>query len=96
MELNGKTYEMQYLTDEETAVINAMRKGASIEATFYNSDETRYRMHCKTLGHALPHQKETDCSKGDGPRFISYTMQNSEYAPTVRINHFHHAEKAAE
>ena len=27
MELNGKTYEMQYLTDEETAVINAMRMG---------------------------------------------------------------------
>ena len=25
--LDGKTYEMQYLTDEETAVINAMRMG---------------------------------------------------------------------
>ena len=31
MGLNGKTYEMQYLTDEETAVINAMRMGAEGE-----------------------------------------------------------------
>ena len=30
MELNGKTYEMQYLTDEETAVVDAMRMGAEM------------------------------------------------------------------
>ena len=35
--LDGKTYEMQYLTDEETAVINAMRRGATVDARFYES-----------------------------------------------------------
>lgn len=38
MELNGKTYEMQYLTDEETAVINAMRMGAKVDVMFYKTD----------------------------------------------------------
>ena len=33
--LNGKTYEMQYLTDEETAVINSMRRGARISVFFH-------------------------------------------------------------
>ena len=31
--LNGKTYEMQYLTREEKAVVDAMRAGASIDVT---------------------------------------------------------------
>ena len=35
---NGKTYEMQYLTDEETAVINAMRMGAKVTADFFDSN----------------------------------------------------------
>ena len=38
MELNGKTYEMQYLTDEETAVVNAMRMGAKVDVVFYKTD----------------------------------------------------------
>lgn len=37
--LNGKTYEMQYLTDEETAVINAMRRGAKISCDFHGLQE---------------------------------------------------------
>jgi len=40
MELDGKTYEMQYLTDEETAVINAMRMGGKVEVHFFNSTTT--------------------------------------------------------
>ena len=36
--LDGKTYEMQYLTDEETAVINAMRKGAKVDVMFYKTE----------------------------------------------------------
>ena len=35
---NGKTYEMQYLTDEETAVINAMRRGARISVDFHGNE----------------------------------------------------------
>lgn len=38
MGLNGKTYEMQYLTDEETAVINAMRMGAKVDVMFYKTE----------------------------------------------------------
>ena len=38
MVLNGKTYEMQYLTDEETAVINAMRLGAKVQLHFFDSN----------------------------------------------------------
>ena len=38
MELNGKTYEMQYLTDEETAVINAMRMGGKVDVVFYKTE----------------------------------------------------------
>ena len=36
--MNGKTYEMQYLTDEETAVINAMRLGAKVDVVFYKTE----------------------------------------------------------
>ena len=39
MELNGKTYEMQYLTDEEAAVINAMRLGGKVEVHFFQLDD---------------------------------------------------------
>ena len=43
--MNGKTYEMQYLTDEETAVINAMRLGAKVQVNFFNSTERAYAAH---------------------------------------------------
>ena len=49
MELNGKTYEMQYLTDEETAVINAMRRGAKVQASFFFSTDEAVKEHAKQL-----------------------------------------------
>jgi hypothetical protein len=48
-ELNGKTYEMQYLTDEETAVINAMRMGGKVEVHFFNSTTEAAEKHAKEL-----------------------------------------------
>lgn len=42
---NGKTYEMQYLTDEETAVINAMRMGGKVEVHFFDSNEDAAEKH---------------------------------------------------
>ena len=45
--MNGKTYEMQYLSDEEAAVINAMRMGAKVDIYFFkldNLDEVEERM----------------------------------------------------
>lgn len=47
--LNGKTYEMQYLTDEETAVINAMRKGGKVEVHFFNSTTEAADEHALSL-----------------------------------------------
>lgn len=49
MELNGKTYEMQYLTDEETAVINAMRMGGKVEVHFFNSTTKAAERHAQEL-----------------------------------------------
>ena len=49
MELNGKTYEMQYLTDEETAVINAMRMGGKAQVNFFCSDYEKMSNHMDSL-----------------------------------------------
>ena len=46
---NGKTYEMQYLTDEETAVINAMRMGGKVEVHFFDSSEDAAEKHYEEL-----------------------------------------------
>ena len=47
--LNGKTYEMQYLTDEETAVINAMRMGGKVQVNFFHSDYENMSNHMDSL-----------------------------------------------
>ena len=47
--LDGKTYEMQYLTDEEAAVINAMRMGGKVEVHFFNSTTEAAERHAKEL-----------------------------------------------
>ena len=49
MGLSGKTYEMQYLTDEETAVINAMRMGAKVQVYFFRSDYENMSNHMDSL-----------------------------------------------
>lgn len=38
MELNGINYTEKHLTDEETAVINAIRKGAKVDVMFYKTE----------------------------------------------------------
>ena len=47
--LNGKTYEMQYLTDEEAAVINAMRMGGRAQVNFFCSDYEKMSNHMDSL-----------------------------------------------
>ncbi len=51
--LNGKTYEMQYLTDEEAAVINAMRRGAKVTADFHGLQELEEADELMTLFNGL-------------------------------------------
>ena len=86
--LNGKTYEMQYLTDEETAVINAMRRGAKIAATFYESSEAEYQKSLDSFGKTFAYLGFNDCRDGDEPSFVAYKMKNSDYNPSVSILHY--------
>ena len=86
--LNGKTYEMQYLTDEETAVINAMRKGAEINAYFFNSTAEAAGRNESEMGNALTGiNKRTLCGIG-GP-FDSHDLKMGKH--TI----FHFIEKEA-
>lgn len=45
MELNGINYTEQHLTDEEMAVVEAMRMGAKVQVNFFNSTERAYAAH---------------------------------------------------
>ena len=46
MELNGKTYD---LTDEEKAVVNAMRRGAKVQVSFFFSTDEACKEHARQL-----------------------------------------------
>ena len=88
--LDGKTYEMQYLTDEETAVINAMRMGGDVDIIFYESSKEAYEAHRETLKNVLKFERITDCSDAEKNPFIAYEMRNADYGSTVNISHNHH------
>ena len=49
MELNGINSTEQHLTDEETAVINAMRMGGKVEVHFFNSTTEAAERHAQEL-----------------------------------------------
>ena len=74
MGLNGKTYEMQYLTDEETAVINAMRMGAEINAYFFNSSVESVTKHREALGENAYTETVRNLGEGDAVKFDSYDI----------------------
>ena len=79
MELNGKTYEMQYLTDEETAVINAMRKGAEANVYFFNSTlEAAKANHAETSG-TLTDYIHRRLINDDGTKFDSYDLKMGKH-----------------
>ena len=81
MELNGKTYEMQYLTDEEAAVINAMRMGAKVQVSFFFSTDEAYRAHAEQLSRET-FPKGGPADLGDG--LTSYRIESDR----VTIVHF--------
>ncbi len=85
MELNGKTYEMQYLTDEETAVINAMRMGGKVEVHFFNSSEDAAEKHYEELKDIIT-QKRVNAlvSESSSIKFDSYEFKIGNHA----IYHF--------
>ena len=49
MELNGINYTDKHLTDEETAVINAMRMGGKAQVNFFCSDYEKMSNHMDSL-----------------------------------------------
>ena len=85
MELNGKTYEMQYLTDEETAVINAMRMGGKVEVHFFDSSEDAAEKHYEELKDIIT-QKRVNAlvSESSSIKFDSYEFKIGEHT----IYHF--------
>jgi len=82
--LNGKTYEMQYLTDEETAVINAMRNGAEVNAYFFNSTDKEAEKHVKWLKPIAREIIKTELTNPDGAKFDSHEIKLSKH----KIYHF--------
>ena len=83
MELNGKTYEMQYLTDEETAIINAMRMGAKVQADFFNSTADAALNHAESLN-GLADTQVRPLTTPSGSRFDIYELHIGKH----RISHF--------
>ena len=85
MELNGKTYEMQYLTNEETAVINAMRMGGKVEVHFFDSSDDAAEKHYEQLSEVIT-QKRVNAlvSESGSVKFDSYEFKIGEHA----IYHF--------
>ena len=85
MELNGKTYEMQYLTDEETAVINAMRMGGKVEVHFFDSSEDAAEKHYEELKDIITQNRVNALvSESSSIKFDSYEFKIGNHA----IYHF--------
>ena len=80
MELNGKTYEMQQMTDEEKAVIDAMRMGGEVQVNFFRSDYENMSNHMDSLDKDLFFYRYNMDMK-----IASYFEAESE---TVTIGHF--------
>ena len=83
--LDGKTYEMQYLTDEETVVINAMRMGGKVEVHFFDSSEDAAEKHYEELKDIIT-QKRVNAlvSESSSIKFDSYEFKIGNHA----IYHF--------
>ena len=69
MELNGS----KYLTNEETAVINAMRMGAKVRADFFNSTADAALNHAELLSGLADTQVRT-LTTPSGSKFDIYEL----------------------
>ena len=79
MELNGS----KYLTNEETAVINAMRMGAKVQADFFNSTADAALNHAESLNGLADTQVRT-LTTPRGSKFDVYELCIGKH----RISHF--------
>ena len=83
MELNGINYTDKHLTDEETAVINAMRMGAKVQADFFNSTADAALNHAESLN-GLADTQVRPLTTPSGSRFDIYELHIGKH----RISHF--------
>ena len=83
MELNGINSTEQHLTDEETAVINAMRMGAKVQADFFNSTADAALNHAESLN-GLADTQVRPLTTPSGSKFDIYEL----YIGNHRISHF--------
>ena len=61
MELNGKTYEMVYLTKEEKVVVDAMRAGGDAQVHMHNSTIEKAEEHLNSIPEKLlPYRKKEE------------------------------------
>ena len=80
MVLNGINHTEKHLTDEETAVINAMRMGGKAQVNFFRSDYENMSNHMDSLDKDLFfYRRNMDV------KLTSYFEAKSE---TVTIGHF--------
>ena len=81
MELNGS----KYLTNEEMAVINAMRMGGKVEVHFFDSTEDAAERHYEELSEIITQLRVNALASESGSvKFDSYEFKIGEHA----IYHF--------
>ena len=82
---NGINYTEKHLTDEETAVINAMRMGGKVEVHFFDSSEDAAEKHYEELKDIIT-QKRVNAlvSESSSIKFDSYEFKIGNHA----IYHF--------
>lgn len=85
MELNGINSTEQHLTDEETAVINAMRMGGKVEVHFFDSSEDAAEKHYEELKDIIT-QKRVNAlvTESSSIKFNSHEFKIGNHA----IHHF--------
>lgn len=92
-EVNGKVYEAVYLTDEEKVVIDAMRAGAKVQATFHDATFEQAEANTNKLPkNVLGERYISDLTHGKIP-FISVCAQNE--SGSIELNHFVDVERKA-
>lgn len=79
MELDGKKYEMQYLTHLEKAVVDAMRMGGKVQVHFHGSHYENMVANFESLpSGVLKNRIINDCTDGEHSQFVSFKATDNE------------------
>ena len=84
--LNGVNHMQMFVTDEEKVVIDAMRAGAKVQATFHNATFEQAENNTNELPKKVLGERHiTDLTHGKIP-FISVCAKNE--SGSIELNHF--------